>query len=389
MTGEPAVDGDRGSDAAPSAQSLAERLRSRIRADGPITFAAFMESALYDPGDGFYATPPVGDKGAFVTSPHVAPAFGALLARFLERTWERLGRPEPFDVVEAGAGDGTLAGQILQALPTEVAAAVRYVAVDRSAGARQDLERLSRTHDTAATFTVAAELPRLPPMTGCLFANELLDNVPFHRLRGTHAGPVELCVAVDGEGFVLCEGPLSAAARRALDESPDMAPDLPPGRETVVSPDAIDIFDAALRTIDRGYVLFVDYTTADPSTTIVHGYRRHRVEADVLDDPGSKDITAGVDLRALARRAARGGAPVWGPVTQRDLLLNLGFREWDATWRDRQIAAAGGRGIEAMRIYAMRSRATLLVDPGALGGFGVLCVGRGNVPPPDEARARI
>jgi SAM-dependent MidA family methyltransferase len=157
----------------------------------------------------------------------------------------------------------------------------------------------------------------------------------------------------------------------------------------VVSPAALELFDAMLRTIERGYVLLVDYTAADPSSAMVHGYRRHRVEEDVVADPGSRDITTGVDLASLGGRGARAGAQVWGPVSQRDLLLNLGFRDWDAAWRDRQLAAAADRrSIEAMRIYAMRSRATLLVDPGALGGFGVLCIGRGDVPPADEVRVR-
>src|SRR6266571_5224741 len=89
--------------------TLAARLRRRIREQGPITFADFMEAALYDPEEGFYTRPPVGEGGHFVTSPHVSRVFGELSGRQVEQMWEALGRPEPFSIVEAGAGDGTLA----------------------------------------------------------------------------------------------------------------------------------------------------------------------------------------------------------------------------------------------------------------------------------------
>ena len=87
---------------------LRARVVSAIEDHGPISFAEYMEIALYARG-GFYDAPPVGTAGHFVTSPHIHPLFGELLARGLRGLWERLGRPDPFRVVEAGAGDGTLA----------------------------------------------------------------------------------------------------------------------------------------------------------------------------------------------------------------------------------------------------------------------------------------
>src|SRR5206468_1419434 len=100
-----------GEEAAPP--TLADRLRARIRAEGPITFHDYMDAALYDERDGFYSRSPIGEEGDFVTSPHVSPAFGVLLAGQVEQFWHLLERPDPFHVIEAGAGDGTLAGQIL------------------------------------------------------------------------------------------------------------------------------------------------------------------------------------------------------------------------------------------------------------------------------------
>ena len=101
-----------------------------VRDHGPISFAEFMEIALYGPG-GFYETPPVGEHGHFVTSPHVHPIFGRLVGEALRSMWESLGRPAPFRVIEVGAGDGTLAAQIIDSLRDVPKS---YLAVERSPG---------------------------------------------------------------------------------------------------------------------------------------------------------------------------------------------------------------------------------------------------------------
>jgi SAM-dependent MidA family methyltransferase len=104
---------------------------------------------------------------------------------------------------------------------------------------------------------------------------------------------------------------------------------------------------------------------------------------DVLADPGSRDITAGVDFGILARRASALGLSVWGPVLQRDALRALGYGEAMVALRDRQVEALdAGRGVEAARRYSDRNRAGLLIDPGGLGRFRILCVGVGVDTPP-------
>ncbi len=182
--------------------SLPERIEDRIRSEGAITFAQFMEAALYDPEEGFYARAPVGERGDFVTGPHVSSAFGVLVARQVEEFFELLDKPDPFWVVEAGAGDGTLAGQILEFLPTTVRALTNYVAVERSAAGRRAMEGLD-----ALVLSDPGEIPS--GLVGCVLANELLDNLPFHWLRGTAAGPVELHVGLEGDLMALVERPPS------------------------------------------------------------------------------------------------------------------------------------------------------------------------------------
>jgi SAM-dependent MidA family methyltransferase len=359
--------------------TLAERLGERIESTGPITFADFMDAALYDPDEGFYSRPAVGEAGHFVTSPHVSPVFGILVARQAEEFWDLLGRPDPFGLVEVGAGDGTLARQILEGLSERARAATRCVAVERSSAGRAALA-------ASGIEAVAGLMEISPPFVGCVLANELLDNLPFHRVRSSTAGPVELYVAHQDDRFILVEGPLSSPALA------DLVPhDLAPGLERVIRPEALGFFDQARRALARGYIWAVDYAAGGPDEpTSVHGYRGHALDPDVLADPGSKDITAGVDFEALRQHALGAGLEVWGPVSQREALLALGFRDLERRAQDRQREAIRTRrGIDAMRIYSNRTRANMLVAKGGLGDFKVLCVGVETDEPPRSVRASV
>jgi SAM-dependent MidA family methyltransferase len=360
----------------PAHRTLARRIRERIATRGPITFAEFMDAALYDPGEGFYARLPVGEVGDFVTSPHISTVFGRLLARQIGEFWDALGRPPAFPIIEAGAGDGTLARQILDFLPDQARGAARYATVERSSAARAALQ--ARGLGSVETFDA------LPAgMAGCILANELLDNLPFHRIRQTAEGPVELLVSLDGDRFVLVEGAISSPAVA------DLVPaGMQPGDEAALSPATLAFLQRAAAQLDRGYLLLIDYGwISGARRDLVHGYRGQRSSAEVLADPGSRDITAGVDFGLLARWARQHGLATWGPVLQRDALLALGYREWDREAQQRQVEAVGARrGIEALRLYSDRNRANLLLGRAGLGAFYFLCLGVGATPPPRFAR---
>ncbi|MGH2656409.1 MAG: SAM-dependent methyltransferase [Actinomycetota bacterium] len=352
--------------------SLRDRLVRLIRSSGPLDFAAFMDLALYDPEHGFYARPPIGEDGHFVTSPHVSPAFGSLVARQVAESWEALGRPRPFELVEIGAGDGTLAVQILTAVRTvpELAAALWYTAVERTPGALAALE--------ASGLEARGSLSEVGPVTGLVLANEVLDNLPFHRLRDRDGRTVEVFVGLDGDRLIEVEGEPSKEAIDLLDRP------LRPGQERPVSPAASAMVRDLASVLDHGYVYLFDYGFGgEVSPGPVHAYRDHRVLAEVLQEPGSRDVTAAVDLDAVAAEARRSGLRVWGPVGQREALLGLGYRLWASGVRARQAEAeANGDWREANRLYAARSRASILVDPAKLGSLQLLALGTEGLPPP-------
>jgi SAM-dependent MidA family methyltransferase len=327
------------------------RIRREIEANGPISFARYMELALYAPG-GFYDEPPVGAEAHFVTSPHVHDVFSELMATALRDTWNDLGRPSPFRVVEVAAGDGTLARGLLRAMS---GVPVAYEAVERSAGARRALRTIPgiSVHEALTDVDVLRD--------GVVLANELLDNLPFRRFRGREDGPVEVCVGFDGDRLAEVERPC---------ETGDLAGwSVPlPGEESLVAADALRFVDELSRALERGVAVLIDYATTDAESPWVHGYRAHRLVDDVLMTPGASDITAGVDFRAVMERARARGFEVVALERQRDVLMNLGLDRWmrEALARQGELVRDHA-GMESVRAMSGRSRATLLVDPAALG----------------------
>jgi SAM-dependent MidA family methyltransferase len=352
--------------------TLSERLFERIRREGPISFADFMDAALYDPEEGFYANPPIGHERHYVTSPHVSTAFGDLLARQVAECWDRLSRPSPFTVVELGAGDGTLGRTILAAIGgvPDLAESVRYIAVERTPGQVSAL-REAGLEDRAA-------LDEVGRVAGCIIANEVLDNLPFHRVRYRDGRTVEILVGSNRNRFVEVEGEPPPEVTNLLHRP------LREGEERPVSPAAAGLIRRLGHVLGRGYSFFFDYgfggkTAPGP----VHAYRDHGVTDDVLADPGSRDVTAAVDLDVVAAEARRAGLQVWGPVSQREALLALGYRLWAAGVRTRQAdAEAASDWRTANRLFEARSRASILIDEGKLGSLSLLAFGTEGLPPP-------
>jgi SAM-dependent MidA family methyltransferase len=314
-------------------------LAGRIRREGPLPFSAVVEAALYDPVDGYYATEGrAGRRGDFITSPEVGPLFGAVLGRALDAWWGESGQPEPFVVVEYGAGRGTLGRSIIAAEPA-CAAALRYVPVE---------------------FVDAAPSGR----PDVILANELLDNLPFDLAERRAGRWLEVRVGIDANGG-LVEVP-----GQPLDT--ELAPGVPDGARIPIERAAAGWLRAVLDRRPRRVVV-IDYvdTTASMATRPwnqwLRTYRRHQRGGHPLDDLGTQDITVDVAIDQLA--AVR---PPDRTTTQAEFLAGHGIEELvaEATriWAER--AHLGD-----LAAVAARSRigeAAALTDPTGLGGFTVL-----------------
>lgn len=335
------------------AEGPADAIRDAIRARGPLPFSEYMTLALYGPG-GFYEDPPIGPRGDFVTSPHVHPVFGALVAEGIRRLAAHLDDPSPLRVTEVGAGDGTLARQVLDGLRD---VDVRYTAVEVSPGARERLAAIEDVH--------VAE--RLEAPAHVVLANELLDNLPFRRIRGDR----EVRVGLDGDRLVEVEVAWTGEPAAA-------------GEERIV-PDGTEAFIGALaEVLVPGYAVLIDYGAVGSTGGDVHGYRGHHLVEDPLDIPGLADITVGVDFAGLAATARVHGLEAFGPVSQRAALAALGYGAWAHSELRRQGELLDERrGLEAVRAWSGRSAASLLVDPAALGRLRWIVLASGGLSRPD------
>ncbi|MFF4356261.1 SAM-dependent methyltransferase [Streptomyces sp. NPDC001604] len=312
---------------------------------------AAAQDALYGPG-GFYRRPE-GPAGHFRTSVHASPLFAEAVARLLCRVDEALGRPGALAFVDMAAGRGELAGGVLAALPAEVAARTRAYAVEiagRPAGLDDRIEWL-------------AEPPR--QVTGLLFANEWLDNVPLDVAEVDAAG-VPRHVLVRQDGAERLGAPVGGAEAEWLARWWPLPAE--EGLRAEIGLPRDEAWAAAVSSLDRGLAVAVDYAhtldTRPPFGTLT-GFRAGRETAPVPD--GSCDITAHVALDACA---AHGSARMLSGarlLPQREALRALGF-----TGARPPLALASSEPAAYVRALASAGEAAELTAPGGLGDFGWL-----------------
>jgi SAM-dependent MidA family methyltransferase len=320
-------------------------------AGGAIRFDEYMRIALY--GDhGFYTSGgQAGRRGDFLTSPEVGPLFGAVLARWVESEWQRLGKPGDFTIVECGAGPGTLARSILAAAPQW---RDRYVAVEVS--------EVQRQQHPAGVTSVAA-LPA-GPVTGVVIANELLDNLPF-RLAVFDGVWREAAVAV-GRDATLVEVTLDADPLwNWLPESALLGARLPVQNEAARWTQEID------QVLSRGTALAVDYCTATavdlvgmPWRDWLRTYRAQGRGDHYLRAVGDQDITAQVCVDQLV--------PPSTVELQADFLRRWGIDDLVAEGRAAWTAKAATPDIAALTMRSRIGESEALLDPVGLGGFTFL-----------------
>ena len=293
---------------------LAARLRERIAASGPISFSEFMESALYDAEDGFYARGArLGARGAFTTAPIAAPFFACALAGDLRGVWERYGRPEPFTLVEVGPGDGTLAAGLaaeLADLPLDLVLCERAAGMLAQAQARVPGARV-------------VERARLVGVHGAIVANEVHDACPAHRLRW----PDELLVEVGPDRrFRFVPGP---PAGRQGDALPAAGVTPRAGAEYDVAPAQAELQRALARALARGALVVLDYGEAgagryERPIPRLRTYLGGVAGGDPLAAPGTQDITVDVDFGAVRAAGESEGLRTTLDTPQSEWLLARG-----------------------------------------------------------------
>lgn len=272
-------------------------------AGGRITFARFMELALYHPQHGYYTRgqPRIGRQGDFFTSVSVGGLFGKILARQFALWRAELGDPAEFQVIEYGGHDGRLRADVLAAAP--------------------DLDyRLVEVGD---------DLPHA--VTGCVFSNELLDALPVHRVvvRQKRWQEIYVVGTQDGPGFAETTGPLSTPALAAA--LADLPVEHMEGYRTEINLRALDWLAAVAARLRRGYLLTFDYGFERAEYFAPHRptghlqcYHRHRRHNNPYIHVGDQDLTAHVEFSSLIERGRELGLETVAFTDQAHFLLEAG-----------------------------------------------------------------
>ena len=330
-------------------------IREEIRQSGVISFARFMELALYCPETGYYESQKdnVGRCGDFITSVSTGSLFGELLAfQFAEWLVEVQSPKSKVQIVEAGAHDGKLAADILNWLQShrpKLFSEIEYVVLEpsanRQAWQRQTLKQFSnvRWHESRITNHES--------LAGIIFSNELLDAFPVHRHGWDAKNKMwfEWGVALAGENFVWTK--ITHHASRITHHAPPELLEVLPDNYTIeISLAAENWWREAAGILSRGKLLTIDYgfnademfSPARPRGTL-RAYHRHHVTDDILANPGEQDLTAHVNFSTIQKAGEVAGLKTESFCTQPQFLTRIlqkamtekSFAEWNAS-RTRQ-----------------------------------------------------
>ena len=285
--------------------SLPDRLRARIHSEGPITFHDFMAAALYDVEAGYYcrAGERWGRQGDYWTSPERSVLFAATFANYFARLFRNLGSPESWAVLEAGAGPGKFAEEVLATLQLrspDVFKATRYLIDELSPSSR------ALAGERVARFGSQVEFVRMQDVEditiGVIFSNELFDAFPVHRVTIRAGELLEFFVKTNDMGSF--EWSLQKPSTPELNNYlAGMPVSLAEGQIAEVNLELRKWIGMAAKRLNRGYLVTVDYgatavellsTSARPVGTL-RSFSRQQLIDDLLATPGEQDITSSVN----------------------------------------------------------------------------------------------
>jgi SAM-dependent MidA family methyltransferase len=376
-----------------------------------ITFAEYMNLALYHPQHGYYNSdrPPFGKQGDFITSPHWSADFAEVLAEQFVEMWQILvsgaleeDRPFNFEIVEMGAGRGTFAENVLQYLQRQhpdLFKTLTYIIVEISP--KLQAEQRQRLSDIKCVKWCNWDEIVNNSIVGCFFSNELVDALPVHQFILEEGQVREIYVAAETPKneqkeikFIEVTGEVSTPKIAeyldlvSIDLSASVYGD---GYRSEVNLAALDWMSTVAQKLQRGYLLTIDY--GHPAHRYYNPRRRegtlqcyylHRYHNNPYINVGRQDLTAHVNFTALERQGELCGLDVVGFTQQALFLMALGLGD--------RIASLSTNDAEVLDLATfLRRREALhqLIDPMGLGGFGVLVQSKGLREEENSAPAKL
>jgi len=370
---------------------LQQVILAKIQAnsDKRITFAEFMDLALYHPDYGYYGSGQVaiGAKGDFFTASSLGADFGELLAEQLAEMWLILDRPQPFQVVEMGAGLGDLAIDILnywQSNYPDLLQNVEYSIIEESPSliiTQQEKLQSWREKGISLSWKSWSDLAT-NSVTGCFFSNELIDAFPVYQVIWQAHQLQEVYVGENQGELIEIIADLSTAELLNYFQQVQInldSGDYPEGYRTEVNLQAFDWLNRISQKLKQGYLLTIDYGYSaqkyyhpQRSQGTLQCYYQHRYHADPLVNLGCQDITTHVNFTALKNHGQSIGLETLGFTQQGLFLMSLGLG-------DRLAELSTGK-FNFAEIFKRRDALHQLIDPTGLGKFGVLLQAKALTP---------
>lgn len=329
---------------------LIQKIVSEISQKGLMSFARFMEMALYDVPYGYYMTQAVeseqpshdriGWGGDFFTAPELSPILAKTLVRQILDIDVRLGHPDPFTFMEIGAGNGTFAVDFLQecrAIASDFFNRLSYDIVERSPYLQ--LRQAARLREAVGNrveghlrWRSSLEEVDSNSLTGVVFSNELVDALPVHRVRWENNQLREIFVAYEGGHFVECLDHCSSPKLAEYVDTYHVS--LSEGQTSELHLEAEAWMNNVARILHRGVVMTIDYGhtgsdyyRSDRKDGTFLCYYRHAISTNPYILVGEQDMTAHVNFSALAGSGTTSGLDLIGFTTLANWLIGLGVEE--------------------------------------------------------------
>lgn len=364
-------------------ETLAEIILSTIQKEGQMTFERFMEMALYYPRLGYYTSERerIGPEGDFYTSPDLHPIFGRVMAGQLYEMWLLLGRPEYWQLVEYGAGKGSLARDILLALAKDHPESFKTLTYSIIEAGPYFIQNQQKMLEEAGMSREKVKWVHHPSsthagegITGVFLSNELVDALPFHRVRHGADGLKEIYVDHQQHQWVeLEDDPSDPYLSRYFEEEGVV---LETGQAAEVNLRSRSWLQEISDNLSRGFVLTIDYGGRSEDLYsrkrfqgTMRCFRRHRLVESPYEAIGGQDITASVNFSSLMRWGEAFGLKPGPLLTQSEFLMNAGILELAGNHDDYTYDHD---------FYSTAEAVKKLVLPGGMGSvFKVLVQGKG------------
>jgi len=329
---------------------LQQKILDRIKTEGPISFKTFMETALYEPELGYYASRKkrIGRSGDFYTSSHVHPAFGIMIGKQIEELWETMGRPDDFKIIELGPGAGYLCKDMLEYYKSvkvskghllgdspeakrvkeekNIFKNLQYTIVEMNPAVRENQKKILAEFSNKIKWV--SSLSDLNNIKGCFLSNELLDAFPVHILEMDDEIK-EVFVSADDENFKEIK---KTASKEIIDYVKDFSIKLKKGYRTEINLEIKKWLSEINRTLTEGFILTIDYGysseeyySEDRDRGTLLCYHDHQITEDPYKNIGEQDITAHVNFSSLKKWGEGLGIKTIGFCKQGAFLVSAGI----------------------------------------------------------------